>query len=110
MASKSRQALYERQAEIVKALAHPVRLAVVDFLKDGEQCVCHIAEHTGSGPSSLSKHLAVMSAAGLVGQRKEGLKVYYKVKCPCVHKFTSCVMGVVKEQLVEASQLAEAIG
>jgi ArsR family transcriptional regulator len=110
MLSKEKQALFEKQAEIVKALAHPLRLAVVEFLKDGEQCVCDIAEHVGSEQSNLSKHLAVMSAAGLLGQRKQGLKVYYSAKCPCVHKFTSCVMGVVKEQVMEAGHLAKAMG
>jgi DNA-binding transcriptional ArsR family regulator len=110
MLSKNKQALFEKQAEIVKALAHPLRLAVVEFLKDGERCVCEIAKHVGSEQSNLSKHLAVMAAAGLLGQRKEGLKVFYRAKCPCVHKFTSCVMSVVKEQVVEAGQLAKAIG
>jgi DNA-binding transcriptional ArsR family regulator len=110
MADTDKRELYARQAEIVKALAHPVRLAVVDFLKGGEQCVCHIAENVGSGQSNLSKHLSVMSAAGVLSQRKEGLNVYYRLRCPCVHEFVSCVTGVIKEQVKEAGKLAKTIG
>jgi DNA-binding transcriptional ArsR family regulator len=110
MVGTEKQELYARQAEIVKALAHPVRLAVVDFLKDGEQCVCHIAEHVGSQQSNLSKHLAIMAGAGVLTQRKEGLNVYYKLRCPCVHEFVSCVTGVIKEQVRDVGRLADAIG
>jgi DNA-binding transcriptional ArsR family regulator len=110
MLSKDKQALFEKQAEIVKALAHPLRLAVVEFLKDGERCVCHIAEYVGSRQSNLSKHLAMMSAAGVLSQRKEGLKVYYRLRCPCVNEFVACVSGVVKEQVKEARQLAKVMG
>jgi len=101
--------LLEKQAEIVKALAHPVRLAVVDFLKDGERCVCEMAEYVGSGQSNLSKHLALMTSAGLLGQRKEGLKVYYSLRCPCVNRFITCVADVVKEQAAETRRLAKAL-
>jgi DNA-binding transcriptional ArsR family regulator len=110
MADQNRTELYARQAEIVKALAHPVRLAVVDFLKGGEQCVCHIAGHVGSEQSNLSNHLSVMSAAGVLSQRKEGLNVYYRLRCPCVYEFVSCVTGVIKEQVKEAGNLARTIG
>jgi DNA-binding transcriptional ArsR family regulator len=110
MTETNKQELYARQAEIVKALAHPVRLAVVDFLKGGEQCVCHIAEYVGSEQSNLSKHLSIMSTAGVLTQRKEGLNVYYKLRCPCVHEFVSCVTGVIREQVKDAGKLARVIG
>ena len=102
--------LLEKQAEIVKALAHPVRLAVADFLKNGERCVCEIAEHIGSEQSNLSKHLAVMTSAGLLAQRKKGLKVYYSLRCPCVNRFITCVTDVVKEQAAETTRLAKMLG
>jgi DNA-binding transcriptional ArsR family regulator len=109
MVHTEKQELYTKQAEIVKALAHPIRLAVVDFLKDGEQCVCHIAEYIGTAQPNLSKHLAVMSAAGVLSQRKEGLKVYYKLRCPCVGEFVGCVAGVIREQASEAQRIAKTL-
>ena len=58
--------LFEKQAEIAKAVAHPLRIAIVDFLKDGEKCVCDIAEHIGSERSNVSRHLSVMVKAGIL--------------------------------------------
>ena len=58
MIGKTEQLLFEKQAEIAKAIAHPLRIAILDFLKDGEQCVCDIAEHVGSERSNVSRHLS----------------------------------------------------
>ena len=97
--------LFEKQAEIVKAIAHPLRIAIVDFLKDGEQCVCDIAEYVGSERSNVSRHLSVMVNAGVLQCRKEGLKVIYKLKTPCILDFLSCVTACLKEQLKESERL-----
>ena len=109
MVSKKKWLLYARQSEIVKAVAHPVRMAILDFLKDGEQCVCDIAEHVQSERSNVSKHLSVMVSAGVLESRKEGLKVIYKLKTPCVLDFFSCIARVIEQQVRESQQLLEAI-
>jgi DNA-binding transcriptional ArsR family regulator len=106
MITKQKYQLYARQAEVVQAVAHPLRVAVCVFLADGPQCVCDIAAHVGSERSNVSRHLAVMLKAGLLEQHKEGLKVIYKVKTPCLFKFLSCVSGVLKEQVEENKKLA----
>jgi ArsR family transcriptional regulator len=98
MSDKSKQLLYEKQAEIAKAIAHPLRIAIIDFLKDGEQCVCDIAQFIDSERSNVSRHLSVMVNAGLLDYRKEGLKVIYKLKCACITDFFECVINVLKEQ------------
>lgn len=98
MSNKSKQLLYEKQADIAKAIAHPLRIAIIDFLKDGEQCVCDIAEYVGSERSNVSRHLSVMVNAGLLDYRKEGLNVIYKLKCACIIDFFSCVTRVLKQQ------------
>ncbi len=109
MLSKGRQLLFERQAEVAKAIAHPLRIAIVNFLKDGEQCVCDIAEHIGSERSNVSRHLSVMVNAGLLEYRKEGLKVIYRLKCTCIVDFFSCVSHVLKEQARDNERLLKAI-
>lgn len=109
MLSKSRQLLFEKQAEIAKAIAHPLRIAIVNFLKDGEQCVCDIAEHIGSERSNVSRHLSVMSNAGLLEYRKEGLKVIYRLKCACIVDFFSCVSRVLKQQAQDNERLLRAL-
>jgi DNA-binding transcriptional ArsR family regulator len=97
--------LFERQAEIAKAVAHPLRVAVIDFLKAGEKCVCEIAEQLGSERSNVSRHLGVMVNAGVLSCHKDGLKVFYALKTPCVAEFLSCVTRVVRHQAKENEKL-----
>lgn len=97
--------LFEKQAEIAKAVAHPLRIAVIDFLKDGEKCVCDIAEHIGSERSNVSRHLGIMVGAGVLSCRKEGLKVYYSLRTPCVVDFLGCATRVLKHQAKEHERL-----
>lgn len=102
---RNKQLLFEKQAEIAKAIAHPLRVAAVDFLKDGEKCVCDIAKHIESERSNVSRHLAVMVGAGVLSYRKEGLKVFYWLRTPCVVDFLGCATGVLKCQAQEHEKL-----
>jgi len=74
--------LYLDQAEMLKALAHPTRLQILDQLRDGEKCVCKITPELRMEQSNVSRHLNVLKKEGLVVSRKEGLKVFYKVSDP----------------------------
>ncbi|MBM4024211.1 MAG: winged helix-turn-helix transcriptional regulator [Planctomycetes bacterium] len=105
MIDRTKALLFERQAEIAKAVGHPLRVAVIDFLKDGEKCVCDIAEHVGSERSNVSRHLSVMVRAGVLSCRKDGLKVFYTLKTPCVAEFLACATRVVKHQAKESEKL-----
>ena len=109
MLNKKKQMLFEKQAEIAKAIAHPLRIAIVDFLKDGEQCVCDIAEHIGSERSNVSRHLSVMVNAGILDYRKQGLKVIYRLRTPCILDFFACVVGVLKQQAKDNEKLLAAL-
>jgi DNA-binding transcriptional ArsR family regulator len=109
MISKRKQLLFEKQAEIAKAIAHPLRIAIVDFLRDGEQCVCDIAESIGSERSNVSRHLSVMVNAGVLEYRKDGLKVIYRLKCPCILDFFSCMAGVLRQQVKDSEKLLRAL-
>ena len=109
MISKNKQLLYVKQADFARAIAHPLRIAIVDFLNDGEQCVCDIAEYIGSERSNVSRHLSVMAGAGLLEYRKDGLKVIYKLKCPCIVDFFACVTGVLKQQARDHKKLLQAM-
>ena len=109
MAEKTRQIVYEKQAEILKAIAHPLRVAILDYLKDGEQCVCDIAKHIGSERSNVSRHLSVMVSCGVLESRKEGLKVIYSLKAKCIMNFFECITGCLKQQANENAKLLKAI-
>lgn len=90
------QARYETRARIVKALAHPSRLFIVDQLAKGERCVCELTEMVGADTSTVSKHLSVLKSAGIVVDEKRGLMVYYHLRCPCVLNLFSCIEGVLE--------------
>jgi DNA-binding transcriptional ArsR family regulator len=87
----------QRKADIIKALAHPSRLAMVEALADGEMCVCHLQELVGSDTSTVSKHLTLLKHAGIVTDRKQGLWVYYSLRTPCVLNFLGCIEALAAE-------------
>ena len=97
--------LYKLKANVIAAAGHPIRLAIIDFLKDGEQCVCDIARHVDAQRSNVSRHLAVLLNAGVVEQRKDGLKMMYSLKTPCLLNFMRCVEGVLRERAKDAAVL-----
>ncbi|MHC5023601.1 MAG: ArsR/SmtB family transcription factor [Planctomycetota bacterium] len=95
---------YQRQAEVVQALAHPIRIAIADLLKGGEQCVCDIADHIGAERSNVSRHLSVMLKAGVVSTRKEGVMVFYELRTPCILNFLGCASDVLRHNLEEEAR------
>jgi len=104
MKSETRR-FYEMKAEVIQAIAHPIRLAIVDYLADGEQCVCDIAEHVEAQRSNVSRHLAVMLRAGVLDCRKDGLRVLYSLRTPCISGFLTCVTSVLREQVRSQNEL-----
>ena len=78
------------KSEIFKAMGHPIRLGVIEFLQDGEKCVCEIVEHVGTEISNVSKHLSVLKKAGIVSDRRDGLKIMYSLAMPCALDFGRC--------------------
>ena len=91
------QKKYKNRAETMKALAHPTRLFIVDFLADGEKCVCEIVEQVGVDISTISKHLSVMKNVKLIEADKRGLNVYYKLVCPCISNLFTCLEEINKD-------------
>jgi ArsR family transcriptional regulator len=97
--------LYRLKAEVIAAAGNPIRLAILDFLKGGEQCVCDIADHVGAQRSNVSRHLGVLLRAGIVEQRKDGLRMIYSLRTPCILNFLQCVEGVLRQQARDAAVL-----
>ena len=91
------QAKYEARARIIKAMAHPTRLFIVDELaKSGERCVCELTEMIGVDMSTVSRHLAMLKNAGIIEDEKRGSQVYYNLRVRCVLDFLECVESVMK--------------
>ena len=91
------QAKYEARAAIVKALAHPARLMIVDELTEHSQrCVRELTELVGSDLSTVSRHLSVLRNAGIVESEKRGTTVHYRLRVKCIRKFFECVESVLR--------------
>ena len=100
--NKSTQTRSTRRAAVIKALAHPSRLAIAEALEAGERCVCDLTDLIGADMSTVSKHLTVMRDAGLLDAEKRGLKVFYRLRCACLMSFLDCVDDLVPEKKAAA--------
>jgi ArsR family transcriptional regulator len=89
----------EIRAKIIKAMAHPVRLMVIEFLKNGDQSFSDIFDLFQLDKSTVSKHLLVLKEAGIVSSRKDGTDMVYKLVVPCVIDFFSCVTAVIESNV-----------
>ncbi len=91
--------LVEYRAETMKALAQPTRLKIIDFLRDGERCVCEIFPAISEEQSNTSRHLNMMLSAGVLSRRKDGLKIYYAIKHPEIIEVIDIVTNIVKQDI-----------
>ena len=91
------QARYEARVRVVKAMAHPTRMFIVDELsRVDEKCVCELTEMVGADMSTVSKHLTILKQAGIIIDDKRGNQVYYRLCVPCIVDFFRCVESVVE--------------
>jgi ArsR family transcriptional regulator len=106
MDSKTRRK-FEARAKIIKAMAHPTRLFIVDQLSQQERCVCDLTKMIGADISTVSKHLSILREAGIVEDDKRGLQVWYRLRVPCVLNFFSCVESVLDLEAKRQAEIAE---
>jgi len=100
------QAKFEARARIVKAMAHPTRLFIVDELSREERCVCELTEMIGADVSTVSKHLSLLRNAGIVEMDKRGTQIFYSLRTPCILNFFGCVESVLKSNAEELLETA----
>jgi len=87
---------YRARANIIKAMAHPSRLLIIDALAAKERCVCELTGMVGADTSTVSKHLSVLKNAGIVTDEKRGTMVYYRLRVACIMNFFGCVESVME--------------
>ncbi len=85
---------YRTQADLHRLLNHPVRLAILDVLRDGEQCVCHMEATLGLRQAYISQHLMVLREAGLVADRRDGWNIFYHVTRPEIYAVTDAMRAL----------------
>lgn len=90
--------ILQLKADFLKALAHPTRLRILEFLRDGEHCVCELTEQLELEQANVSQHLAILKRQDLISSRKEGLRVIYKLNYPQVYTLLEIVKRILREQ------------
>jgi len=93
---KKNKELFEARARIIKAIAHPTRLYILDELSRKERCVAELTEMIGADMSTVSKHLAILRNTGIVRADKRGSQVYYELRVPCILNFFGCIESVLE--------------
>jgi len=95
------------RADIMKALAHPVRFLLVDALSRGDLCVNELNKLVKVDQSTLSRHLAQLKKVGIVSERKEGAKVIHHLASPCILRAVDCSMQVLRMDLDRQRKILE---
>ncbi len=86
---------YGLKADMFKALAHPMRIYMLDKLRERHWCVCELAAELGIDKSVASKHLSQLKAAGLIDDEKRGTLVEYRLLAPCILDMAACAESTV---------------
>lgn len=95
----------ELKAEILKALAQPTRLKILELLRNGEKCICEIVPAINGEQSNISRHISLMQKSHLVTTRKDGVRVMVKVRDPKIFEILDKVSAILKNQMREQERL-----
>ncbi len=101
--------LHRFKAEFFKALAHPLRLAILDALREGEKSVSQLVQELKVEQSTLSQQLGLLRQKGLLEARREGSAVLYRTKDPEVYAFLDLGRKIFERQLKENQALLAAL-
>lgn len=99
----------QAKADILKALAHPTRINILESLRDGERCVCEIIDEVNIEQSNVSQHLAVLKKLDIVSFRKDGLRVIYQVKHEEIFKILSLLDSMISSQVEETMAMLDGL-
>ncbi|MBO0723027.1 MAG: winged helix-turn-helix transcriptional regulator [Blastocatellia bacterium] len=104
-----RQQLSNFKAEFFKALAHPLRISILDALRDGELTVNEVSQKFEVGPANASQQLAVLRNKNIVSARKEGSNVFYSVTDPTVFNLLDAAREIFNNHLIGVRSMLEDI-
>ena len=105
--TESERLTNQARAQILKAIAHPTRIFIVDKLQYGPRSVLELTQMIGVDMSTVSRHLAILKSAAILTSEREGTTIYYSLACPCVRSFLEGVEVVLQHSV---SQQAAALG
>jgi ArsR family transcriptional regulator len=97
----------ELKAEILKALAQPTRLRILELLRNGEKCICEIVPALNGEQSNISRHISLMQKSNLVNTRKDGVRVMVKVSDPKIFEILDSVTFLLRKKIIETRKLVQ---
>jgi ArsR family transcriptional regulator len=104
-AKKRDTEIFERQAHICKAFAHPGRLEILDLLGQGERGVSELQEALGISKTRVSQHLSILKSAGVLATRREGKQIYCSLAMPEVKQACQLIRKVLRAQIAASHRL-----
>jgi ArsR family transcriptional regulator len=99
----------ELKAEVLKVLAQPTRLKILELLRNGERCICEIVPAINGEQSNISKHISLMQKSQLVTTRKDGVKVMVKVSDPKIFEILDSINTILRNRMSEQSRLIRSL-
>ncbi len=102
--------LVELIARRFRVLGEPMRIKLLDRLREGEASVNELTEALAASQQNVSKHLAVLAEVGILGRRKDGTHVYYRIVDEGVFALCELVCGSVQQQLRALNELVAGVG
>ena len=100
----------ELKAEVLKVLAQPTRLKILELIRNGEKCICEIVPAINGEQSNISRHISLMQKSNLVTTRKDGVKVMVKVKDPKIFDILDSIGLLLNRQILETGKLVRQLG
>ncbi len=111
--TRNRQAarkIFEMQCQICKAMAHPVRLEIVDLLNSRDMSAASLLAELETSKANLSKHMNILIQAGIVDGARNGRQVSYHLTYPDIHEACRIMRSILYRQLKQGEKLASSIG
>jgi ArsR family transcriptional regulator len=102
--------VFKIKADFLRCLAHPVRLAIIEHLKNGEKPVGQIVQALGVEQSGLSKHLGVLRQAGILKSRQEKVSVYYSIRNKNIFRVLRPIAEILRQTLEEGQKVLSHLG
>ena len=104
-----KQEIVHIQASAFNALAHPLRLKILEKLRSGPCCVCKIIPYVAGEQSNVSHHLAILRKANIVQSEKRGLEVWYRVTDNRIFKVIDQMAGCIVQRLKKSQSLLQSL-
>ena len=96
---------FNLQVQVFKLLTHPARIAILNILRDGEHCVCHMEAYLGLRQAYISQQLAVLREAGLIQDRRDGWNIFYRVVTPQIFELLDAANRLTGQVKIEAKEI-----